>query len=35
MEDETNQKKKRKEKRISKMSLNQHTIPQINGWVGK
>lgn len=32
MEDETNQKK---EKRISKMSLNQHTIPQINGWVGK
>ena len=28
-------KKKRKEKRISKMSLNQHTIPQINGWVGK
>lgn len=35
MEDETNQKKKEKEKRISKMSLNQHTIPQINGWVGK
>lgn len=34
MEDETNQKNK-KEKRISKMSLNQHTIPQINGWVGK
>ena len=26
---------KKKEKRISKMSLNQHTIPQINGWVGK
>ena len=28
-------KKKKKEKRISKMSLNQHTIPQINGWVGR